>query len=133
MRIRNIGATKYTRLWRKNERQIGVCFGKVWDVSPGGDFITAVMVIHERTRRHQKKGKVQNPKKQTQVIATDVLALNGIMGINLRSYGSVIPSSIRSLEDRNERRLSEDFKALTSPGVETPFVSFTWNWEVNIW
>jgi hypothetical protein len=52
---------------------------------------------------------VQNPKR-AKVIATNMLALSGIMGIDLRSYSS----------------------ALTSPGVETPFVSFAWNWEVSI-
>jgi hypothetical protein len=44
MGVRNIGATKYTRLWRKKEKQMRTCFGKVWDVPPGGDFITVVMV-----------------------------------------------------------------------------------------
>jgi hypothetical protein len=51
---------------------------------------------------------------------------------DLWSYGSVIFSSIRSLEERNERWLSEDFQALTTLGVATPSFSFAWSWQVNI-
>lgn len=79
---------------------------------------------------------VQNPppppKNLAQVIATNMLALSGIMGIDLRSYGSVFFSSVRSLEDGIKYVSLKTLKALTSLGVGTRFVSFAWSWEVNI-